>query len=44
MMFMLNCLTTKKTIANLVGSGAVSYGMKAIVNMCLGMIKLMKGR
>jgi len=26
------------------GSGGVSYGLKALVNLCLGMLKLMKGK
>ncbi|KAG0051187.1 hypothetical protein BGZ83_004008 [Gryganskiella cystojenkinii] len=34
----------KHAVLGAVRSGSVSYGMKAIVNLCLGMIKLMKGR
>lgn len=27
-----------------IGSGGVSYGGKALVNFCLGLLKLMKGK
>jgi len=29
---------------DVIGSGGVSYGLKAMVNLCLGMLKVMKGK
>ncbi|KAF9930300.1 hypothetical protein FBU30_000646 [Linnemannia zychae] len=34
----------KHAILGAIRSGGVSYGAKALVNMCLGMLKLMKGK
>ncbi|KAK5821831.1 hypothetical protein F5H01DRAFT_411536 [Linnemannia elongata] len=34
----------KHSILGAIRSGGVSYGMKAMVNLCLGMLKLMKGK
>ncbi|KAF9919776.1 hypothetical protein FBU30_010549 [Linnemannia zychae] len=34
----------KHAILGAIRSGGVSYGMKAMVNLCLGMLKLMKGK
>lgn len=37
-------LLSYSLVSIFVGSGGVSYGMKAMVNLCLGMLKLMKGK
>ncbi|KAF9142552.1 hypothetical protein BGX30_002696 [Mortierella sp. GBA39] len=34
----------KHSILGAIRSGGVSYGLKAMVNLCLGMLKLMKGK
>ncbi|KAI8600631.1 hypothetical protein EDD21DRAFT_415663 [Dissophora ornata] len=34
----------KHAVLGAIRSGGISYGLKAMVNMCLGMLKVMKGR